>query len=373
MTKVEESRGDAVAKPVLTLPSPHNEDWHWSRLNALEALSGEEHGQFPLPNQSSFWSGLTGPKLLFVDGVYQAEASHAGPVKVEAVTEKSQNPLGKMTNGQIGWTLNLEETCAEPIEILYLGSGGAYHMPSSIRLAKNVSATLVETYAGQGWSNRFSYFDLGENARLQRLARLSCEGGFTSLIEEGSLGEKACLITDWIGNKGADSRIDQRFDLNASGAELMSGGAFLAREKQRHDIMIITRHIAEGCQSRQKLRALADDQSTVSLAVRTEVASSAQKSDGEQSLKGLLLSRDATVNMKPELEIYADDVKCAHGAAVGELDPQALFYLESRGIDPEEAKDLLIQSFVMEAFISKPDSLLYSTWLHDTEHWAGEK
>lgn len=370
MTTVEDSH---KTKAALTLPSPHDEEWHWSRLNALEILAGEEHGQFPLPNPSSFWSGLTNPKLLFIDGVYQPEASHPGPVKIGAVTTKSQNPLGQMANGASGWTLEIEEDCAEPIEILYLGSGGAYHLPSSVRLAKNVSATLVETYAGQGWGNRFSYFDLGENAQLQRLSRLFCEGGFTSLIEEGRLGENAHLLTDWIGNKGADSRIDQRFDLTASGAELMSGGAFLAREKQRHDIMIITRHIAEGCRSRQKLRALADDESTVSLAVRTEVAASAQKSDGEQSLKGLLLSRNATVNMKPELEIYADDVKCAHGAAVGELDPQALFYLESRGIDPEEAKDLLIQSFVMEAFISTPDSLLYSTWLHDTEHWAGEK
>ena len=77
---------------------------------------------------------------------------------------------------------------------------------------------------------------------------------------------------------------------------------------------------------------------TCSVAARVEVARDAQKTDGEQSLKGLLLARSATINAKPELEIFADDVKCAHGATVGELDRDALFYLESRGVAPDEAK-----------------------------------
>ena len=90
--------------------------------------------------------------------------------------------------------------------------------------------------------------------------------------------------------------------------------------------------------SRQLWRSVADDRAACSVAARVEVARDAQKTDGEQSLKGLLLSRTATINAKPELEIFADDVKCAHGASVGELDRQALFYLESRGIAPEEAR-----------------------------------
>ncbi|AEI37684.1 MAG: SufD family Fe-S cluster assembly protein [Zymomonas mobilis subsp. pomaceae] len=360
-----------VAK--LNLPSQNEEDWRWSKLDILEPLSQEPHGGFPLPDYLSLWSDLEGPKLLFIDGVYQAEKSNPGPITIQSVKEDSKNPLALMTQGQTGWTLHLEQSYHQPIEVLYLGSGGSYHLPSSIRLADNVSATLIETYAGHGWGNRFSYFNLGKDAQLHRLARLCADSGFTSLVEEGEIGRAATLATDWMGCEGADSRVDQRFDLIANGATVLSGGAFLAKKSQHHDVMLVTRHSAPECSSRQKLRALADDKSTVSLAVRTEVASGAQKSDGEQSLKGLLLSRQATVNMKPELEIYADDVKCAHGAAVGELDSQALFYLESRGIAPEDAKELLVQSFILEAFVSKPDSALYSIWLNDAEHWAGEK
>src|SRR3546814_6443215 len=101
--------------------------------------------------------------------------------------------------------------------------------------------------------------------------------------------------------------------------------------------------------SRQLWRSVADDRATCSVAARVEVARDAQKTDGEQSLKGLLLARTATVNAKPELEIFADDVKCAHGATVGELDKAALFYLASRGVPPEEAKALLTRAFIADA------------------------
>src|SRR3546814_18948741 len=87
--------------------------------------------------------------------------------------------------------------------------------------------------------------------------------------------------------------------------------------------------------SRQTWRMVAADQATASVAARVEVARQAQKTDAEQSLKGLLMERTATINLKPELEIFADDVKCAHGATVGELSRDALFYLSARGVRSE--------------------------------------
>ena len=85
------------------------------------------------------------------------------------------------------------------------------------------------------------------------------------------------------------------------------------------------------------------------------VARGAQKTDGEQSLKGLLLARTATINAKPELEIFADDVKCAHGAAIGELDETARFYMAARGIPPEAARRLLVRAFIADAFVALDD------------------
>jgi Fe-S cluster assembly protein SufD len=99
------------------------------------------------------------------------------------------------------------------------------------------------------------------------------------------------------------------------------------------------------------------------------VARDAQKTDGEQSLRGLLLKRSATVNLKPELEIFADDVKCAHGATVGELDARALFYLESRGIPPAGARALLTRAFVADALDRIGEEPVRDVFVADADRW----
>jgi Fe-S cluster assembly protein SufD len=121
--------------------------------------------------------------------------------------------------------------------------------------------------------------------------------------------------------------------------------------------------------SRQVWRSVADDRATCSVAARVEVACDAQKTDGEQSLKGLLLDRAGTINVKPELEIFADDVKCAHGATVGELDRNALFYLESRGVTPDEAKALLTRAFVAAALDRIGEEAVRAACYADVDTW----
>ena len=121
--------------------------------------------------------------------------------------------------------------------------------------------------------------------------------------------------------------------------------------------------------SRQLWRSVADERSTCSVAARVEVARDAQQTDGEQSLKGLLLARSAVINAKPELEIFADDVKCAHGATVGELDRNALFYLESRGVEPDEAKGLLTRAFVADALDRIGEAAVKEAFYRDAEGW----
>jgi Fe-S cluster assembly protein SufD len=105
------------------------------------------------------------------------------------------------------------------------------------------------------------------------------------------------------------------------------------------------------------------------VAARVEVARGAQKTDGEQSLKGIMLSRTATINAKPELEIFADDVKCAHGATVGELNRDALFYLRSRGVPEAEAKALLTSAFVADAIERVGEEAVREAFLADAERW----
>ena len=122
------------------------------------------------------------------------------------------------------------------------------------------------------------------------------------------------------------------------------------------EIVTTVRHDEPSAVSRQCIRSVLGGKAVGSYLGKVAVARDAQQSDGEQSVKAMLLDRGATANCKPELEIYADDVKCAHGASVGELDPNQLFYAMSRGLDPAAAKALLLEGFVMGLWDEAEDS-----------------
>jgi len=141
-----------------------------------------------------------------------------------------------------------------------------------------------------------------------------------------------------------------RIELEVSlgeGAEFELFGANIGTGLSTNEIVTSVRHIGVGGRSRQVVRSVLNGKATGSYLGKVEVARGAQQTDAEQSVKAMLLDRGATANCKPELEIFADDVKCAHGASVGELDPMQLFYAESRGLDPASARALLLEGFVM--------------------------
>lgn len=132
-----------------------------------------------------------------------------------------------------------------------------------------------------------------------------------------------------------------------SGADLELFGANIGSGVSTNEIVTNVKHLGEGGRSRQTIRSVLNGKAIGSYLGKVEVARGAQQTDAEQSVKAMLLERGATANCKPELEIFADDVKCAHGATVGELDPMQLFYAESRGLDPVSARTLLLEGFVM--------------------------
>jgi Fe-S cluster assembly protein SufD len=133
----------------------------------------------------------------------------------------------------------------------------------------------------------------------------------------------------------------------AEGAEFELYGANIGTGLSTNEIVSNVKHIGVGGRSRQTIRSVLNGKATGSYLGKVEVARGAQQTDAEQSVKAMLLDRGATANCKPELEIFADDVKCAHGASVGELDAMQLFYAESRGLDPAGARALLLEGFVM--------------------------
>lgn len=141
----------------------------------------------------------------------------------------------------------------------------------------------------------------------------------------------------------------------AEGADFTLGAAQLGGGGETLEIVTEVNHAAPASTSRQIVRSVLAGRATGTYLGRIAVARGADGTDAEQSVRAMLLDRTATANARPELEIYADDVKAAHGCAVGELDATGLFYLQSRGIPPPQAKRLMLQAFVAEAFAGAPN------------------
>lgn len=139
------------------------------------------------------------------------------------------------------------------------------------------------------------------------------------------------------------------------GADFTLGAAQVGGQRQTLEVVTQVTHAQPDATSRQVVRTVLAGQATGTYLGRVAVARGADGTDAGQSVRAMLLDRTATANARPELEIYADDVKCAHGCAVGELDAQGLFYLQSRGLPPAEAKRLMLQAFVAEAFTGAAD------------------
>jgi Fe-S cluster assembly protein SufD len=154
-----------------------------------------------------------------------------------------------------------------------------------------------------------------------------------------------------------------------AGADLDIGGVLLGGGDTTIELVTDVRHQEPEASSRQRVRLVLDEQATGTYLGRIAVARDAQLTDAAQSARALVLKRTATANLKPELEIFADDVKCAHGCTVGELDKAALFYLQSRGVPPAEAESLLAQAFVADALDGIADAGVRDALDAETRGW----
>jgi Fe-S cluster assembly protein SufD len=221
-----------------------------------------------------------------------------------------------------------------------------------VRLGAGAKLALVEVSSGSGGYFHAPLFEVEveagaalQHVRVQReapeafhLARIQAVIGAGATYDAFTLGLGARL-----------ARTELRARLAGAGATVHLNAAQLLGGTQHGDVATIVRHDAPGCASRQTVKNVLAERSRGVFAGRIEVARIAQKTDGYQMSQALLLSPDAEVDVKPELEIYADDVKCSHGATVGELDADALFYLRSRGLPQAEARGILVRAFLADA------------------------
>jgi Fe-S cluster assembly protein SufD len=192
------------------------------------------------------------------------------------------------------------------------------------------------------------------NSENLLMLQLGADGGASIRHLTVRLAAGARMALHLIVSGGSYGRIAVDVTLER-GAHFELGGVIIASGEQVLEIVTTVRHAGPGASSNQVVRCVAGGTATATYLGKVAVTRAGQQTDAAQSFKALLLERGATANAKPELEIFADDVKCAHGATVGELDKTALFYLESRGLPPAQARGLLTRAFLSDALASIAD------------------
>ncbi|UYO46931.1 Fe-S cluster assembly protein SufD [Rhodopseudomonas palustris] len=258
-------------------------------------------------------------------------------------------------------------TLARPLHILHIASGGApaaMFTRSRIALGNAAVATVVESYvAGEGVGayqvHDSAVIAIGHHARLDyvRIVEDSREA-FNITSAAVSVGAHAHFNAFGITTGGLVSRYQAVVTVAGSHSEVQTNGVNLLNGKQHADTTLVMNHDVPHCASREGFRAVVDDRGHSVFQGRINVRQPAQQTDAKMMTRALLLSDEAEVDNKPELEIFADDVTCGHGAAVGALDDSLLFYLRARGLPQKEAEAMLIQAFVGEAIEAIADDNL---------------
>jgi Fe-S cluster assembly protein SufD len=250
--------------------------------------------------------------------------------------------------------------------------GTSAHPRHMIRLGEGARLTLIEESFGSGCYlyNPVSEIHVADGAVLTHVriqTDMTTAFHLATIYAAVAAGGTYDSFTLNIG--GRITRTEIHALLNGPGAVAHLNGAQLLTGSQHADFTTVVRHVAPKGTSRQTIKNVLAGRSRGVFQGRIEVARGAQGTDGYQMNRALLLSPDAEIDTKPELEIFADDVKCSHGATVGELDAEQLFYLRSRGIPDQEARSILVRAFLAEAIDPITDDVARSNLVSQIEQW----
>jgi len=256
-----------------------------------------------------------------------------------------------------GLALRISGAVAEPLRLRLTGQG---HARLLVVLEPGASATLVERHGAEtNLRNTGTEIVLGAGAQFEhlRIAEEAAEGISLAGIE-ATLEREARYRGHFTNLGGKLSRVDSNILLRGEGASAELSGVDVLRDATHADVTTHVDHAVGNTQSTQIFKKVAGGKARSIYQGVVTVREGANGSDSRQTAKGLLLGDRAEIDLKPELEIFADDVKCAHGAAVGDLDVESLFYLKARGIPEDEARNLLIHAFLGDALDQIADETL---------------
>ena len=293
---------------------------------------------------------------------------------------KKETPFGLLNtsfcDSGLSFIIEPNVKISNPIHVLFIYSGNdnLFVNPQiNIDISHSSSATFIEQYtAGQSSSfqNTSVFCCLKENATLNHIRIFS---NADEAINISSLYTEQAESSNYEYFQFVNSSVLHRSDiygkLNGVNSSCSLSGLTLSKDKQHSATYINTDHTKPYCTSSQNFKSILNDMSSGVFNGRTVVQEDSQKTNSKQSNKNLLLSDKALMNSNPQLEIYADDVKCAHGSTTGALDKEALFYMQSRGINKEEASSLLIRGFASELINEVQHEETKKYLLNKFDHW----
>ncbi|WP_375780799.1 Fe-S cluster assembly protein SufD [Bradyrhizobium sp. ma5] len=407
--KIADQRREAFeAYERLGLPHRRIEDWKYTDLRALMR---EVLPLAPAPDAAALNRAAAAVKLraidgvrrlVLVDGAFVPDLSDLGDLdkglsirplrevldagdgalSAQAFATDTSNPMlalnGAMATDGVVIDVANGTVLTQPLHIVHVASGvtpAAMFTRSLLRLGRDTGVTLVESYlAGEG-AKAYQTHDglivaIGDNARLDhvRLVEDSIDA-FNISSATVSLGAHAHFNTFGLTSGGHVSRYQLTVTCAGEGSNVETNGVNLINGKQHADTTLFMDHAVPHCASREIFRAVVDDRAHSVFQGRIIVRPDAQKTDAKMMTRALLLSDDAEADNKPELEIFADDVTCGHGATTGALDESLLFYMRARGLPEKEAQALLILAFVGEAIETIASDALREVAIATAQRW----
>jgi Fe-S cluster assembly protein SufD len=373
----------------LGFPTLQQEDWRFTNVAPIAKLpfnpvfEADRDGLTRESIAQLLFGGLDAIRLVFVNGHYCEELSSPA-VRQPGVTVKSlaaalktdsallEQHLARHATGEDNSFAALNtaffqdgafvhvpagKTLEKPVHLVFVSTvketGATAHPRNLIVAEKGSQATVLESYVSTVdvpyFTNAVTELVLGEGAVLEH-AKFQDEhtAAFHVAAIHAHLGRSSNFISHSIATGARLSRNNIRTKLAGEGVECVLNGLYLTRGDQLADHHMVVEHAEPHCNSHEYYNGILDEKSKGVFHGRILVRQPAQKTDAKQTNKNLLLSEDATVDTKPQLEIYADDVKCTHGATVGQLNEESIFYLQTRGIGSGTARRMLIHAFAGE-------------------------
>ncbi|MCX6928452.1 MAG: Fe-S cluster assembly protein SufD [Verrucomicrobia bacterium] len=373
----------------LGFPTLQQEDWRFTNVTPIAKLPFKPVFQVPRNSLTpeavaGFTFGkVTASRLVFVDGHYAAELSSPGQPQPGVVigslaaalaadsglikahlAQKAQgegNAFSALNTAffQDGGFVYVPagKQVEVPVHLLFISTakeaGATAHPRNLIIAEKGSQVTVLESYVSIAeasyFTNAVTDLVLGEGAVVEHV-KFQDEGrnAFHIAAVHAQLARNCNFISHSIATGARLSRNSIRTALAGEGIECILNGLYLTRGDQLADHHMVVDHAQPHCNSHEYYNGILDGRSKGVFHGRILVRPAAQKTDAKQTNKNLLLSEDATADTKPQLEIYADDVKCTHGATIGQLNEESIFYLRARGIGAETARRMLIHAFAGE-------------------------